>query len=168
MLKKLLIAGLEILILVLLIVSMVFIVEGVSIGEELYSEAYVICQPNDFVNVRERPSSRSEVVGRYETGDKVFLDGREKGGFSHIVHTGLETEDAWICTAYLVDDKPEWLNQSATVVSKGRLAARKNIDGKRRCWLRNGDGIKVYWFSNEWCVTDKGFVRTDFIDLDGE
>lgn len=168
MIKKLLIAAIELIILVLVIAGAICLIENVGLAEELYSEAYVICQPNDFVNVRERPSSRSTIVGRYETGDKVLLDGKEKGGFSHIVHTGLETEDAWICTAYLVADKPEWLNQSATVVSKGRLAARKNIDGKRRCWLQNGDSIRVYWFSNEWCVTDRGFVKTDFIDLDGE
>ena len=168
MIKKLLIAAIELIILVLVIVGAICLIENVGFAEELYNEAYVICQPNDFVNVRERPSSRSTIVGRYETGDKVLLDGIEKGGFSHIVHTGLETEDAWICTAYLVYDKPEWANQSATVVSKGRLAARKNINGKRRCWLKNGDSVKVYWLSNEWCVTDRGFVKTDFIDLDGE
>lgn len=137
-------------------------------GAEELNTGYVICQPGDFVNIRSHPSSRSDVVGMFDVGDQVTLDGKKKNGYLHAVCLGLETDEGWICEGYVVYDKPEYVGGSATIVSNGRLAARKNVNGKRTRWLKNGASLKVYYVSDEWCVTNCGYVQTQYLELEEE
>ena len=129
---------------------------------------YVICQPNDFVNIRRNPDKNSECVGMFETGEEIYLDGIKKNGYMHIVSTGLETDDGWISKGYVVYDKPEYVNEHATIVSKGRLAARKNVNGKRTRWLKPLATVKVYYWTDEWCVTNCGYVQSQYLELAGD
>ena len=129
---------------------------------------YVICQPGDFVNIRSRPSGRIDVIGRFDAGDKIFLDGKKKSGYLHAVSLSLEVDEGWICEGYVVYDEPEYVNSSAVITSNGRLAARKNVNGERTRWLKNGASLKVYYMSDEWSVTNCGYVQTQYIELEGE
>ena len=129
-------------------------------------EAYVLC--DDFVYIRQFPNNNNEPLGRFETGDMVFLDGKKKNGYLHCVDLSLEASEGWIHKGYVVYDKPIKVNQRATIVSKGRLAARKNVNGKRTRWLKSQASLKVYFWSDEWCVTDCGYVQTRYLELDGE
>ena len=127
---------------------------------------WVICQPGDYVNARINASGRSEIVGRYDAGDMVILDGKRKNGFLHVVDASFEVDECWVCEGYIVYDKPVYIGGDIfTVTSNGRLAARKRIGGQRRKWLNNGDEIRVWYMSDAWCVTDQGFVKTEYIDL---
>lgn len=58
------------------------------------------------------------------------------------------------------------MGRAATIISKGRLAARKNVDGKRTRWLKSGAKLKVHWWSEEWCLTDCGYVKSVYLEME--
>lgn len=128
-------------------------------------EAYILC--DDYVNIRRFPNNNDEPLGRFETGDRVYLDGRKKNGYLHCVDLSLEACEGWVSKYYVVYDPPIKVNQSATIVSKGRLAARKNVGGKRMRWLKPMGTVIVYWWSDEWTLTNCGYVQTKYLELDG-
>lgn len=127
---------------------------------------YVICV--DYVNVRQFPNKNGEPIGMYEAGTKVYLDGKKRNGYLHIIDTGLELCEGWIKKGYIVYDEPINVNQSAVIVSKGRLAARNCVNGRRTRWLKPLASVKVYYWSDEWCVTNCGYVQTKYLELEGE
>lgn len=125
--------------------------------------AWILCQPKDYVNARTAPSTKSESIGILETGYEFEIDGKTKNGFAHAI-VSLESESAWIHAGYIVFDEPKDLKGALRHIrSDGRVAARKRIGGERRCWVNDGDVVKVYYQSAEWSVTDKGFIKTEFI-----
>lgn len=133
---------------------------------ENITEAYILC--DDYVNIRRFPSNDDEPLGRFETGDTVLLDGKKKNGYLHCIDLSLEACEGWVHKGFVVYDKPIMVNQYAVIVSKGRLAARKYVGGRRTRWLKSGATVKVYYWSDEWCVTDCGYVKTEFLELVGE
>ena len=168
--RKLLIALIEVAVFIAAFAGLIMLLESISLAEEYddeYYEMYVICQPGDYVNVRYKPSAKSMIVGYCDPGDEIRTDGTIRKGFMRIYGIG-DSGEGWIHAGYLTDSEPERIRRTATVVSNRRLAARKCIGGKVRKWLKNGDEITVYWYSDEWCVTNKGFVMTEYIELDGD
>ena len=167
--------GLEIAVIVLAIIAIVIACRSLGISEafadwedEDYEVAYAICAKDDHVNIRMFPNKKQDPIGFLDPGDEVWLDGRKKNGFVHCVGLGIEGGEGWVYAGYLVGDKPVAMNRSATIVSKGRLAARKCVDGKRTRWLKPLASVKVYFWSDEWCVTNCGYVRSEYLELDGE
>ena len=156
----------EIALIVAVVYAVICLTGNLGIAEEEYTTAWVICQPGDYVNARSKPSNRSESVGWFDGGEEILLDGQEKNGFLHCVGR-FETCGAWIYSGYVVYEQPTRVYVRASVISKGKLKARKCVDGKRRCWLHNGDTVKVHWFTDTWCVTNKGFVMTKFLEMEG-
>jgi len=127
-------------------------------------ECWVLCQPDSYVNARLSPSKRSMEIGRLECGDKIYTDGKVKNGYLHC-YVGFEYGEGWVKKGYIVYSKPYYPPvQETTIISNGRVNARKTINGDRRCWLKSGQKIKVYMMSDEWSVTNKGFVRTEFVN----
>lgn len=163
MAKKILIAVGELVVIVAIVWACVFVLQSVGMAEE-YMEAWVICQPNDYVNVRMNPSKRSTVVGYAEAGDEILVSDMEKNGFVCCYSIG-ESSCGWIHKGYVVYEKPVKVDVTATVASNKRLAARKYIGGKARKWLKNQDEVTVYWMTDEWCVTNKGFVMTKYLEV---
>jgi len=162
-----LIAELIIIIAVIMIISaIILMIEGVSVAEAEAEEGYVLC--SDYVNIRSAPSKKGEPIGRFEIGERIWLDGKQKNGFLHCVNLSLENTEGWIHKGYVVWDEPIRVNQKATVTSKGRLAARKYVGGKRTRWLKPMASVKVYYWSDEWCVTNCGYVQTKYLELEGE
>lgn len=130
------------------------------------TEAYVLC--DSYVNIRKSPSRQSDVIGRFECGEQLTLDGKSKNGFLHCVDLGLEEDEGWIHSGYVVYDKPIVTNESATIVSKGRLAARNRVNGDRLRWLKPLASVRVYYWSDEWCVTNCGYVQSKYLEPEGE
>ena len=140
-----------------------------GMADETLMEAWVICQPGSYVNVRTKPSSRSECMGRFESGDRVYLDGIVQNGFAHCVRLALEDTEGWIHLGYLVADKPELKNGAwYRIRSNGRVAVRRSIDGDRTAWLKNGSELQVLWMSDEWSLTTRGFVKTEYLEAKEE
>lgn len=147
---------------VLLIVSLIVVVS--SFAEKTEIEAWVMCQPGSFVNVRKGPSSRYACIGRYETGDKVLLDGKFENRYAYSSSLALEDTEGWISTGYLVFDEPVWKDgEWYTVNSNGRVAMRRCIEGERTSWVKDGTQLQVFWWSEEWCCTTRGVIRTEFL-----
>jgi len=135
-------------------------------AEEEYEIMYVMC--SDFVFARATPNKKQEPIGRLEPGDEVVVDGRKKNGYFHCVDLTFEQSEGWIYGGFLVHDKPEKLGQTATIVSYGRLAARKYVNGRRTRWLKSGAKLKVWYWSDDWALTDCGYVQSKYLELDGE
>ena len=132
-------------------------------AEEEYEERYVLCM--DRVNVRMGPGRDTCEVGWLECGDRVYVDGKRKNGYVHCVGLNIEAGEGWIHKGYLVEDQPVKIGRTATIVSNGRLKARKNVDGKRTRWLKRGAKLKIYWWSEEWSLTDCGYVQSRYLEI---
>lgn len=164
--------GLEILLIAAIAAGMVLLYKSLGFSEAKadpyghITEAYVLCA--DFVYIRQFPNNDNEPLGRFETGDVVYLDGKKKNGYLHCIDLSLEACEGWIHKGFVVYDKPIRVNQTATIVCGGRLAARKYVNGRRTRWLKSKASLVVYYWSDEWCVTDCGYVQTRYIELDGE
>ena len=126
------------------------------------TECWVICQPDDYINIREKPGRRGQVSGWATGGMKLTTDGERRGEWLHV--TGVtENGDGWIHIGYVVWSEPIRIDREYIICSSGRVAARKTIDGKRRAWLRENDVVNVVWWTKEWCLTDRGFIRSEFV-----
>lgn len=132
-----------------------------ALSEEL-TTAYIMCQPNDYINVRLRPTTKSESCGRYITGDSFYTDGHKQNGFLH-AEVSLEVSDAWIYSGYVVYDEPVYVGRPYTVTANGRVSARKYINGPRRCWVKKNSTVTVYYMSSEWSLTNKGYIQTKYL-----
>lgn len=140
----------------------VFFLFSVSLSEEYYETVWILCQPDSFVNIRFKPSGRSDVIGYADCGDAFETDGRIKNGFLHVYAT-IENGEGWISCGYVVYSKPEYIGKKMVVDAKGRVKARKTVNGKRRCWVKPGDVVKVYWAA-EWAATNKGFIKYEYLE----
>ena len=156
-------AGLAVFILALAV--MVILLQDAGLAEDL-DASYVMCMPGDRVNIRLGPSSSSTAMGWCETGDTVYPDGKRKNGFTHCIIPQIEAGEGWIHSGYLVKDAPKEVNRNGTIESTGRLAARKNVGGKRTRWLKTGGTVKVYYWSIDWCVTNCGYIKSEYIRLE--
>ena len=165
MLKKTLITLLEIALIALFVYAVITIANSISFADEL-QEAWVICQPDDYVNVRNRATRKSDSVGRLDCGDSFLTDGKTKNGFVRCYGIG-EAGEGWIHSGYVVYDEPVKVNRIGYSVSNGKLFARRYIGGKTIHVLHTLDEVKVYWWTEAWCVTDNGFIKSKFIELDG-
>lgn len=168
---KLVRTALEILLIVAVVYGIVQLFAGLGISEAVTEEddcevRWVLC--SDFVYVRPTPNKKQEPLGWLEPGDMVYVDGNVKNGYAHVVGLCLESDDGWVHKGFLVEDEPEKMNRTATIVSKGRLAARKYVKGKRTRWLKPMATVRVYWWSDEWVLTDCGYVQSKYLELDGE
>ena len=136
----------------------------VARGEEnRLTEAWVLCQPDSYVNIRERASSRSAYAGMLMSGDLIWVDGQTKNGYAHCDDMPNEAGEGWVHAGYIVFEEPEEVNKECRISSNGRVSCRRTIGGDRRCWVVDGSEVFVYQVAGEWAVTDKGFVKTEFI-----
>ena len=135
-----------------------------AIGETEYTEAWVLCQPDSYINIRAFPKKDAEKSGYLMSGDRIFVDGSSKRGFMH-VYGVTEAGEGWVAKGYIVYSEPYADGHRYPVHAKGRVAARRTVNGTRRRWLHDGDILTVYMVSDEWCLTSQGFVKTEYIDL---
>lgn len=127
-------------------------------------DAWIICQPGDYVNARSGPSRKSGALGRLDSGDKIHLTGESKKGFVRVERLGMEESEGWVFAGYIIDEPPcEYYGAKVTVKANGRVACRKYIAGPRRCWIHDGDSVKVYFAGGGWAVTSKGFIQTAYL-----
>jgi hypothetical protein len=65
----------------------------------------------------------------------------------------------------VVEDQPEKVTARASVAANGRVMSYRRIGGRRYHWLNVGDEVKVLALSDEWAVTNKGYVRTKYLEV---
>lgn len=128
-------------------------------------DAWVLCQPDSYVNVRSNPKATASITGRLYAGDRVCLEGRTRNGYIHVSGVASEAGEGWVSEGFLVQNMPEEDGHIYRIEASGRVACRRGIDGTRRRWLRTDDVLMVYMRSDEWCLTSQGFVQTEYIDF---
>lgn len=164
---------LEIGVMVLFVFLIIFALKEVGLAEEEdpYADCttiWVLCKDDSFVCVREKPRKTSYAFGGAYTGISLKTDGKEKNGYLHVVDVAAEESTGWISKQYIVYDEPIPMKQKALVVSNGRLAARKGIDGKIRKWLKPMTEVTILYWTQEWCLTNYGYVQTEYLEWIGE
>lgn len=128
-------------------------------------EMYVLCKPEVEINVRHTPRKGGEIIGNLECGDAVQTDGKKRNGYVHVTGLTFEYTDGWIFAGLLIAERPYISEGHCQIVTDTRVAARHYIGGKRRGWIRPGQTITVYAVGEEWTITDRGYVRTEFLTL---
>lgn len=121
---------------------------------------FVLCQPNSYVNLRQHPRKGAELAGYAELGDELETDGVKRNGFLHVL--GLDA-DAWINAGFVTEYPVTVETVFAQVESNGRVACRRAINGTRRKWLVNGTELTIYAYADDWTITNKGFIKTQYL-----
>ena len=126
---------------------------------------WVLCRPDSCVNLRETPKKNGAVFGGSMAGAVMKTDGKERNGFLRVYDLPAEETEGWISTRYIVYDEPVRIGCPLRVQAEGRVACRKWIGGKVIRWAYDGDSVLVYLMSGEWCVTEWGYIRTEFLEV---
>ena len=132
-------------------------------SEDVY---FIICNPNSYVCVRNSPKKGNNETGRFDCGDYVRSDGVKKNGYLHI--TEAMEGDGWIYAGNVVEDQPVIEKQKMRVNSNSNVICRRSVNGKKVGILTNGDVVTVYARSEKWAVTDKGYIMTEYLEVDNE
>lgn len=122
---------------------------------------------DDYVNVRSFPGKKGSAVGYLDAGDAFDTDGKTRDGFIHVNGIG-EAGDGWVFMGYTVTEEPVRVNARYVCVAKNRVACRRWIGGPRRAWLNNGANVTVYWRTSEWSATNRGYIRSEWLEPDPE
>ena len=145
----------------LIVIWFIWFLQGIGLAED--QEVWVLCQPQSYVSLRCGAGKTKGYIGGASCGSKMLTDGKIKNGFLHVYDLHAEDSSGWISIRYIVYDEPIELMEQMKIVSDGRVAARSWINGKIIKWLKNDDVITVYWASDEWSITNKGYIKSEFI-----
>ena len=165
---------LQLLIVAAVIVGIIIALNDVGLADDYYeSDAWVICKPGDLVNVRACPSNKSTSIGLFECGYVFRTDWEAKNGWIHAINLSLEETEGWIYAGYVSAWEPEWkAGETAVIVSDGRVACRRWCDGPRidgrAGWVQPGTQIQVFYQTQEWCVTNRGYIRTEYLEAEAQ
>ena len=130
-------------------------------ADTITEEVWVLCKPEGTVNLRATPGGR--VFGGCQSGAKMWTDNRTKNGFLHVMELAAEEENGWISARYIVYDEPREVMDSMMICSDGRVACREWIGGRVIRWVQDGELVTVYWISDEWAVTEFGYIRAVYL-----
>ena len=112
--------------------------------------------------VREFPKKGAGVAGFAELGDALETDGIRKNGY--LLVYGFEG-DAWISLGFVTECPVTVFKGKTQIHSKGRVACRRSINGTRRKWLKDGSEVVIYALSDDWAITNQGFIQTQFLGV---
>ena len=128
-------------------------------------KVFILCNPKTPVIVRETPKKGAKETGRLDFGDDVWTDGRKKNGYLHVIGI-TEAGEGWVFAGNTVKDRPEQLTGArANIAATGRVMSYRWVNGKKNGWLQICDEVKVYAISEEWAVTNKGYIRMKFLEV---
>ena len=153
-----------------LIILLVGILIDPAFAESEDYEVWALLKPGDYVNVRISPNKRSEKIGYLDAGDSCWTDGKTKNGFLHVY--GVGETDGWVYKWYMVTEQPEVVNEYYTVCALKRVLCRKGVGGPRikgrLGWMKNGTRVKVFSIAGEWAITSRGYVKSEWLEVDPE
>ena len=132
-------------------------------AEEITTPGFILCK--SYVLIRMAPSRKAPEIGQLDPAELIEIDGKTTDGFAHIVAPC----DGWVWAGYITFSEPKQVNTAATVTAPKRVYCRKWCDGpqvEERPYLISGSEVKVYWLSNDWAITNRGFVRTEWLEGD--
>jgi hypothetical protein len=127
---------------------------------------YILCNPrtDNHVAIRNRPKKNAEETGRLDCGDDFVTDGKIRNGYLHVIGM-TEDGEGWVHLGYVVDDKPLIEKCNGTITANGRVMSWRRINSGKNGWLEICDQVKIYARTDEWAVTNKGYVRTKYLEV---
>ena len=132
-------------------------------AEEITTQGYILCK--SYVVIRQWASKRATEIGQLDPAEPIEIDGKTKDGYAHIVAPC----DGWVHAGYIVFSEPKAVNAMATVTARKRVACRKWIDGPNvdsKPWLISGSEVKVLWMTSEWALTNRGYIKSTWLECD--
>ena len=128
-------------------------------------KVFILCNPKTPVIVRETPKKGAKETGRLDFGDEVWTDGRKRNGYLHVLGI-TEAGDGWVFAGNTILDRPEKLEGArANIAATGRVMTYRWVNGKKNGWLQICDEVKVYAISEEWAVTNKGYIKMKYLEV---
>lgn len=144
-------------------VDFILISRAVAEDEPNLTQGWVICQPDSFVFIRSRPNKSGQESGYLYLGDELTIDKRY-GGWAHAIGLSTEMGEGWIHEGYVDYWEPEIYEAPREMITvKSAVNARTCIGGGRRCKLKKGETVTVYASSEDWTITDKGFIQSKLL-----
>lgn len=158
--------------LILAIAAMIgFAVGSYCKGEEQMATCWAMCKPGSTVTVRREPSKKAAEAGFLECGDSFQTDAEEQDGWIRCYGVG---ENGWVYVGYVSTEPVQKVGQRYVCVAKKQAACRRwaggpqiEIDGKKQ-WLRNGENVNVFCIGDEWAVTSRGYIKSEWLEVDPE
>ena len=156
---------------ILLVAGIIGFVIGSVTGaaEEQLATCWAMCKPGSRVTVRMTPSKKGVELGWLECGDDFLTDGESRDGWIRCY--GIGETSGWVYSGYVCTSKPEKIGERYVCVAKKQVACRKWMGGPLidgRPWLKNGQNVHVFCIGDGWAVTSRGYVRSDWIEVDPE
>lgn len=129
------------------------------------TKAYILCNPESYVNIRVIPNKNGIVSARYLCGDEVTLDGKKKGDWMHVVNAHGESPEGWVHRLYVCESCVVVLDeeQKATTNAKN-VRVRNGVNGKILKRVKKGTEVRIMVISMDWCLTNKGYIKTECLD----
>jgi hypothetical protein len=131
-------------------------------AEEITTPGFILCK--SYVVIRQWASKRATEIGQLDPAEPIEIDGRTKDGYAHIVAPC----DGWVHAGYIVFSEPKAVNATATVTARKRVACRKWIDGPNvdsKPWLISGSEVRIYWMCDDWALTNRGYVKSEWLEV---
>lgn len=148
-----------------ILLAALFFMRTDALAENEGEACWVLCMPDGSVNLREGAGRKSAVFGSAPSGTRMRTDGKKRNGYLHVFGLMAEEESGWISERYVVYSEPEEIGGPAVIRAEGRVACREWIGGKISGWAYDGDIVTVYRMSDEWSATDRGYIRTEFLEV---
>ena len=127
-------------------------------------ECWVICQPEGLVNIRTKPKKSAQEIGWACCGTRLLTNGKIRNGYLFVYDLAAEVSTGWISVRYITEEQPKEIGERMVIRAEGRVACRKWMDGKIVKWYRDGDQVMVHWMADGWAVTDRGYIRYEYLE----
>ena len=147
---------------ILILVMIMAVIVITARAEEVYAKGWILCK--DYVMIRTTPSRNAEPAGQLDPGDEVEIEGETADGFAHIVSPC----DGWVWAGNITFSRVEEIRGTMVVVARKQVACRRWIDGPQidgRRWAKNGAEVMVYYMSEEWAVTNRGYIQSEWLEV---
>ena len=143
---------------------------GVKASEERLITVWAMCKPGSFVEVRETPSKNGHHVGYLDPCDSFQTDGVTKNGYVRAIGLG-DTGEGWVYCGFVSTEEPVPVFERYMCNSLSRVACRRWISGPRVAnygWIVNGSTVEVFYRTDEWSVTSRGYIKSEYLEADPE
>jgi hypothetical protein len=136
-------------------------------GEEALVRVYTLCKPGSQVVVRRTPSKNAMEVGYLEVGDSFLTDGSSSNGYIRSYGIG-ECGEGWVYCGFVTEYEPEPVFETYCCVAKTRVACRRWMNGPKtdRPWLSNGSDVQVFYIAGDWACTSRGYIQSEWLEVD--
>jgi hypothetical protein len=139
-------------------------------AEEQLITCWAMCKPGSYVTVRRSPQKSAMMVGYLDPCDDFLTDGKTSNGYIHVIGIG-EYGEGWAYCGYVSTEEPEKVFEQYVCVSRARVKCRRWIYGPLVAnygWLTNGSNVQVFYRTSSWSVTNRGYIQSEWLEVDPE